>query len=425
MIDLKFIRENPDKVKQGLKNRNTSFDLDGLLQLDEEFRKRSQELDELRARKNRASEEIGRLKRGGQSADRQLAELRGEAEGENRLTQEVDALQSRFQQQLLLIPNVPHESVPVGKPPESNRILRAWGEPRKFSFKPRTHLELAELLGLIDFGRGAKIAGSHFVLFTGLGARLERALIQFMLDLHTGGSRYTEVSPPLLVNRAAMTGTGQLPKFEEDMYRLKEDDLFLIPTAEVPVTNIHSGEVLDQAKLPVCYTSCTPCFRREAGSYGKETKGLTRVHQFDKVELVKLVAPETSYDELEKLLSDAESVLQKLELPYRVVSLCTGDLGFSSAKTYDLEAHSAGTGNWLEVSSCSNFEDFQARRAGIRYRETATKKVRFVHTLNGSGVALARTVIALLETHQNADGSVTLPQPLRPYLGGLERITPP
>ena len=424
MIDLKFIRENPDKVKQALKNRNAPFDLDALLRLEEEFRRKAQEMDDLRCKKNQASEEVGRLKRSGQNSDRQLEELRKESRREKDLPEQVGALQARLQQQLPLIPNIPHESVPAGKPPEANKVLRSWGDPRRFDFKPRTHLELCELLGLIDFARAAKIAGSHFVLFTGMGARLERALIQFMLDLHTQEHRYLEISPPLLVNRAAMTGTGQLPKFEEDMYRLKEDDLFLIPTAEVPVTNIRAGETLDPKELPACYTAYTPCFRREAGSYGKETKGLTRVHQFDKVELVKLVTPESSYEELEKLLANAETVLQKLELPYRVVSLCTGDLGFSSAKTYDLEAHSAGTGGWLEVSSCSNFEDFQARRANIRYREVATQKVRFVHTLNGSGVALARTFIALLETHQNADGSVTMPLPLRPYLNGLERISP-
>jgi len=425
MLDLKFIREQPDKVKQALKSRNAVFDLDNLLRLDEEFRKRTTELDALRCRKNQASEEVGRLKRSDQNADRQLGDLRKESEREKNLTEQVGSLQTQIQQKLLLIPSVPHESVPVGKPPEANKRVRSWGEPRRFDFKPRTHLELAELLRLIDFQRAAKITGSHWVLYTGMGARLERALIQFMLDLHTREHRYVEVSPPLLVNRAAMTGTGQLPKFEEDMYRLKDDDLFLIPTAEVPVTNIHAGETLEQKQLPILYAAATPCFRREAGSYGKETKGLTRVHQFDKVELVKFAAPESSYDELEKLVANAETVLQNLELPYRVVSLCAEDLGFSSAKTYDLEAHSAGTGGWLEVSSCSNFEEFQARRANIRYREEATKKVRFVHTLNGSGVALARTMIALLETHQNADGSVTLPKAMRPYLDGLERLAPP
>ena len=424
MLDPKFIREQPDRVRQALKNRNASCDLDGLLEREGRLRRIGQELDEVRHQKRSASDEVGRLKRQGQPAEGLLKTIAEISVREEQLAFEHAELNETVQNDLLYLPNIPHESVPVGKPPEANRVVRSWGEPRRFDFKPRTHLELAELLGLIDFARAAKIAGSHFVLFTGAGARLERALVQFMLDLHTQEHRYLEVSPPLLVNRASMTGTGQLPKFEEEMYRLTNDDLFLIPTAEVPVTNIRAGEVLEPKELPAYYTAYTPCFRREAGSYGKETKGLTRVHQFDKVELVKLVAPETSYDELEKLLGDAEEVLQKLELPYRVVSLCTGDLGFSSAKTYDLEAHSAGTGSWLEVSSCSNFEEFQARRAGIRYREAPGKKVRFVHTLNGSGVALARTVIALLETHQNADGSVVLPQALRPYMNGMQRLAP-
>jgi len=425
MIDLKFIREQPDKVRQALKGRNTAFNLDDLLEREEKLRRIGQELDQVRHQKRTLSDEVGKLKRQKQPAEHLLKQVGEVSVREEQLSFEHAELEETVRNDLLYIPNVPHESVPVGKPPAANKVVRAWGEPRRFDFKPRTHLELAELLRLIDFARAAKISGSHFVLFTGMGARLERALIQFMLDLHTRENHYTEISPPLLVNRATMTGTGQLPKFEEDMYRLKDDDLFLIPTAEVPVTNIHAGETLERKQLPILYAAATPCFRREAGSYGKETKGLTRVHQFDKVELVKLVAPESSYEELEKLLGDAETVLQKLELPYRVVSLCTGDLGFSSAKTYDLEAHSAGTGGWLEVSSCSNFEDFQARRANIRYREAATQKVRFVHTLNGSGVALARTLIALLETHQNADGSVTLPKAIRPYLDGLERLAPP
>ncbi len=425
MLDLKFIRENPDKVRQALQNRNASFDLDALLEKEGKLRRIGQELDQIRHQKRTLSDEVGKLKRQGQPAEQILKQVGEVSVREEQLSFEHGELEETVKNDLLYLPNVPHESVPVGKPPEANKVVQHWGEPRRFDFKPRTHLELCELLGLIDFARAAKITGSHWVLYTGMGARLERALIQFMLDLQTQENGYTEISPPLLVNRATMTGTGQLPKFEEDMYRLKEDDLFLIPTAEVPVTNIRAGETLDPKELPACYAAYTPCFRREAGSYGKETKGLTRVHQFDKVELVKLVVPETSYEELEKLLGNAEAVLQKLELPYRVVSLCTGDLGFSSAKTYDLEAHSAGTGGWLEVSSCSNFEDFQARRANIRYREAATKKVRFIHTLNGSGVALARTFIALLETHQNADGSVTLPAPLRPYLNGLERISPP
>ncbi|MBI3292107.1 MAG: serine--tRNA ligase, partial [Elusimicrobia bacterium] len=383
MLDLRLIREQPDRVKQALKNRNASFNLDELLEREARLRRIGQDLDQVRHQKRTASEEIGRLKRQGQPVAHLLKQVSDVSVREEQISFERAELEETVKNDLLSIPNLPHESVPAGKPPEANRVLRTWGEPRRFDFKPRTHLDLAELLGIVDFARGAKISGSHFVLFTGVGARLERALIQFMLDLHTRENGYVEVSPPLLVNRAAMTGTGQLPKFEEDLYRFPNDDLFLIPTAEVPVTNIRAGETLEQKELPVCYTAYTPCFRREAGSYGKETRGLLRVHQFDKVELVRLVEPETSYAELEKLLGNAEQVLQKLELPYRVVSLCTGDLGFSSANTYDLEAHSAGTGGWLEVSSCSNFEDFQARRANIRYRQTADKKVRYVHTLNG------------------------------------------
>ncbi len=423
MLDLKFIREQPDAVRQALKNRGLSFDLDSVLRTDAQLRKLNLELDGLRHRKRVASEEVGRLKREGKGADARLAGLKKEAEQEERIAAQAAQLEAALRDQLLLIPNVPNSAVPVGGA-QANEVVRLWGEPKQLPFRPRTHLELAQSLGLIDFERAAKVAGSHFVLFTGRGARLERALINFMLDLHTGEHGYREISPPLLVNRAAMTGTGQLPKFEEDMYRLKEDDLFLIPTAEVPVTNMHAGETLEAAALPLRYTAYTPCFRREAGSYGKETRGLVRVHQFDKVELVKFVEPEASYEELERLVADAEKALQLLELPYRVVALSTGDLGFASAKTYDLEAFSPGTVRWLEVSSCSNFEDFQARRANIRYRDAKSKKVRFVHTLNGSGVALARTVIALLENHQRADGSVGIPEPLRPYLDGVSELTP-
>ena len=425
MLDLRLIREQPERIRQSLKDRNVRFDLDALLRREAELRKLSQELDELRHRKNKASEEIGRVKRSGGDAGTLLAEQRKEADREGALGERVGALQAELERDLLLLPNLPHASVPVGPDAQSNRMVRAWGEPRRFSFKPRTHLELGESLRLMDFARAARVAGSHFALFTGAGARLVRSLINLMLDLHTQEHGYAEIWPPLLVNRATMTGTGQLPKFEQDMYRLKDDDLFLVPTAEVPVTNLHAGELLEEKQLPIRYTAYTPCFRREAGSYGKETKGLTRVHQFDKVEMVKLVKPASSYDELESLTADAERVLQLLELPYRVVALATGDLGFASAKTYDLEAHCAGAGAWLKVSSCSNFEEFQARRASIRYREKETQKERFVHTLNGSGVALARTIIALLETHQNADGSVAVPKALRPYLGDRERLTAP
>ncbi len=424
MLDLKLVREESDRLRQALKNRGVSFTLDDLLRKDAQRREKLVALEELRHRKRVASDEVGRFKREGKNADRQLQVLKKDSDSEKGLAAEVAKLDGEIQQGLLLIPNIPHSSVPVGPDSKSNRVVRTWGEPRKFSFKPRGHLELLSHLGLADLERAAKVAGSHFVLFSGIGARLERALIQLMLDLHTKSHGYVECSPPLLVNRATMTGTGQLPKFEEEMYRLRDDDLFLIPTAEVPVTNMLAGETLEPSSLPRRYTAYTPCFRREAGSYGKETKGLTRVHQFDKVELVKFTVPESSYDELEKLTADAEEVLQLLELPYRVVALSTGDLGFASAKTYDLEAHSPATDIWLEVSSCSNFEDFQARRANIRFRDAQTKKVRYVHTLNGSGVALARTLIALVENHQNADGSVTIPGAVRPYLDGLGELRP-
>ncbi len=424
MLDLKLIRERPDRVRQSLAARKATFDLDSLLERDSKCRRLIQDLEKVRHDKRTASDEVGRLKRQSGDVEAHLAQLRKVSDLEDGLTAQVTELETEIQKALYLIPNLPHSSVPVGGA-QSNKVIRSWGEPRQFSFAPRTHLELAESLKLVDLARAAKVSGSHFIFFTGMGARLERALIQFMLEFHTKKHGYMEMSPPYLVNRATMTGTGQLPRFEEDMYRLKEEDLFLIPTAEVPVTNFHAGEILEAAVLPRYYTAYTACFRREAGSYGKETKGMTRVHQFDKVELVKFVVPETSYDELEKLTVDAEEVLQLLELPYRVVALATGDLGFSSAKTYDLEAWSPGTQSWLEVSSCSNFEDFQARRANIRYRDPATKKVRYVHTLNGSGVALARTFIAFLECHQNQDGSVAIPKALRHYLDGLENLTPP
>jgi seryl-tRNA synthetase len=322
---------------------------------------------------------------------------------------------------LLVIPNIPHSSVPVGDA-FCKKTVRSWGELPKFDFKPASHIELSQHLDIIDFGRAAKITGSNFILYKGWGARLERALINFMLDLHIKKHGYTEVFPPFLVNRQSMTGTGQLPKLEEDMYRLKDDDLFLIPTAEVPVTNIFRDEILNEDDLPIYYTAYTACFRREAGSYGKDTKGLIRVHQFDKVELVKFVKPENSYNELEKLVLDAEDVLQLLGLPYRVAMLATGDLSFAASICYDLEAYAAGIDLWLEVSSCSNFESFQAKRANIKFRRKDTKKLDFVHTLNGSGIALARTVVAILENYQQKDGSVVIPQALRPYLDGKERI---
>lgn len=425
MLDLKFIRENPEKVKKAMRDRGNPADIDGLLSLDEKRRKILKEVEEIKRGKNVASDEIAKMLREKNDAKAKIAEMKAISEDEKRLDDEVRVVEQEIQGALYDIPNIPHESIPVGKDASANKTVRAWGKERKFNFEPRTHIELGEYLDILDFPRASKITGSNFPLFKGDGARLERSLINFMLDLHTKKHGYREIFPPFLVNRASMTGTGQLPKFEEDMYRLKDEDLFLVPTAEVPLTNLHMNEVLDEGKLPVYYTAYTACFRREAGSYGKETKGLIRVHQFDKVELVKFVKPQTSYDELEKLVADAEEVLQELDLQYRIVMLSTGDLSFAASKCYDFEAYASGVKTWLEVSSCSNFEDFQARRANIKYRSKDGGKAEYVHTLNGSGVALARTVIALLENYQNADGTVTIPEVLRPYMDGKDKISPP
>ncbi len=424
MLDLKFIRENQDLLKQALKNRNLKLDLDGLIALDGQRRKVLSALEDLRAKKNKANEEIGALRKAKKDAKEKIASMKGIAQKIDDLEEKLKAAEGELDKILLTVPNVPHASVPVGDA-SKKKVVRTWGEPPRFDFKPATHLEIAQHLGIIDFARAAKITGSNFVLYQGWGAKLERALINFMLDLHTQKHGYTEISPPFLVNRASMTGTGQLPKLEEDMYRLKDDDLFLIPTAEVPLTNIFRDEVLNEENLPIDYTAYTACFRREAGSYGKETKGLVRVHQFDKVELVKFVKPRDSYDELERLVHDAEEVLQLLGLPYRVAILSTQDLSFAASKCYDLEAYAAGIDKWLEVSSCSNFESFQARRANIKYRLTTTDQrltTDYVHTLNGSGIALARTMVAILENYQQKDGSLLIPEVLRPYLNGKERI---
>ena len=422
MLDLKFIRENQDLVKQSLKNRNLKLDLGGLIKLDDSRRQILIELEELRAQRNKANDEISLFLKEKKDAKQKISSMKEVSEKIDRLEDKLKEADAELNKLLLTIPNIPHPSVPVGDPTK-NEVVRSWGVLPKFDFKPVTHIEIAQHLDIIDFNRAAKITGSNFILYKGWGAKLERALINFMLDLHTKKHGYTEIFPPFLVNRASMTGTGQLPKLEEDMYRLKDDDLFLIPTAEVPVTNIFRDEILEEDKLPIYYTAYTACFRREAGSYGKDTKGLTRVHQFDKVEMVKFVKPEDSYDELEKLVKDAQDVLQLLGLPYRVAILSTEDLSFSASKCYDLEAYAAGVDKWLEVSSCSNFESFQARRANIRFRKKDTKKLDFVHTLNGSGIALARTVIAILENYQQKDGSVVIPEVLRPYLDGKERIS--
>ncbi|MFH1621854.1 MAG: serine--tRNA ligase [Candidatus Omnitrophota bacterium] len=421
MLDQKFIRENLDLVKSSIKNRGLKLDLDKFLSLDKQRREILLKLENLRKQKNLTNDEITALLKQNKDHKAKIKQMKGIADQIDELEEKEKSIDVGLDEFLLNVPNVPHESIPVGTAKE-NKIVRSWGKQREFDFTPQGHIELCEHLDIMDLPRAAKITGSNFALFKGDGAKLQRALIDFMIDLHTKKHGYKEIWPPSLVNRQSMTGTGQLPKLEEDMYRLKDDDLFLIPTAEVPVTNIHRDEVLEEEQLPIYYTAYTPCFRREAGSYGKDTKGLMRVHQFDKVEMVKFVKPEDSYDELEKLLANAEEVLQALNIPYRVNMLATGDISFSASKCYDLEAYASGIDKWLEVSSCSNFTDFQARRANIRYRRKDTKKLNYVHTLNGSGVALARTVVAILENYQNKDGSIQIPEVLRSYFNGQENI---
>ncbi len=421
MLDIKFIRENKDLVNKSIKDRGLKLDLEELLRIDESRRDILVALEDLRRQKNLANDEISQLLKEKKDAKRRIETMKSTSLKIDELQTRLKECQAQLNQLLLLVPNIPHASVPVGDV-SAKKTVRSWGKLRKFDSRPLPHTDIASALDIIDFSRAAKIAGSNFVLYKGGGARLERALINFMLDLHTKKHGYTEVFPPFLVNRRSMTGTGQLPKLEEDMYRLKDEDYFLIPTAEVPLTNIFANEILDENRLPIYYTAYTACFRREAGSYGKETKGLVRVHQFDKVELVKFVKPQDSYDELEGLVKDAEEVLQLLNLPYRVVILPTEDLSFAGSKCYDLEAYAPGIDMWLEVSSCSNFDSFQARRANIRYRGK-DKKTEYLHTLNGSGVALARTMICLLENYQQKDGSVVIPEVLRPYLNGESTIS--
>ncbi|MDP2927331.1 MAG: serine--tRNA ligase [Candidatus Omnitrophota bacterium] len=422
MLDIKFIRENQDLVKKAIKNRALKIDIDGIIKIDDARRKALSEFEELAAKRNKANDQIGVLLKEKKDAKAKISSMKEISRRIGELEVQLKEQEAELNKLLLNIPNVPHASLPVGDV-SANKIVRSWGEEKKFNFKPLNHIEICQNLDIVDFNRATKITGSNFVLFKGWGAKLERALINFMLDLHTNKHGYTEIFPPFLVNRASMLCTGQLPKLEEDMYKLKDDDLFLIPTAEVPVTNMFRDEILEEDKLPIYYTAYTACFRREAGSYGKDTKGLIRVHEFDKVEMVKFVHPDISYDELEKLVRDAEEVLQLLGLPYRVVMLATQDLSFAASKCYDLEAYAAGIDKWLEVSSCSNFESFQSRRANIRFRRKEGKKVEFVHTLNGSGIALARTVVAILENYQQEDGSVLIPKALQPYLNGQERIS--
>ncbi len=418
MLDIKLVRTEPDKVKAAMKSRNKDMDaeVDRVLAIDEKRRELSSKADGLKARQNQASKEIPRIKKEGGDVAAIMEEMKGLSEEVKVLNGQISELEAEQRQILLSIPNIPHESVPYGKDDKENQDMRHWGEPTRFDFEPKAHWDLGGNLGILDPETAAKVTGARFHFYKGLGARLERAIISFFLDTHTQFG-YTEVLPPYMVNRASMTGTGQLPKFEEDAFKLTNEDYFLIPTAEVPVTNMHRDEILDGSQLPIKYCAYSACFRAEAGSAGRDTRGLIRQHQFNKVELVKFADPETSYDELEKLTNDAERVLQLLGLPHRVVTLSTGDLGFSSAKTYDIEVWMPSYGRYVEISSCSNFEDYQARRAAIRFKKDAKDKAQLVHTLNGSGVAVGRTVAAILENYQNADGSITVPEVLRPYMG--------
>jgi seryl-tRNA synthetase len=422
MLDIKYLRRNIDFVAARMRERGQETNLEGFIDLDSKRREIIQEVEGLRSERNAVSKQIGRKKQKKEDAADLIARMGEVSSRIKELDESLKQTDEGLQAILMMLPNLPHESVVCGKGAEDNPVVRIWGEKPSFSFTPRPHWEIGESLNILDFTRGAKITGARFTLYRGLGARLERAIINFMLDLHTGEHGYTEVLTPFMVNRESMTGTGQLPKFEEDLFRIDKTDYFLIPTAEVPVTNIHRDEILSEKELPIRYVAYSPCFRAEAGSYGKDTRGLIRQHQFNKVELVKFAKPENSYEELEKLTLNAEEVLKRLKITYRVVCLCTADLGFSSAKTYDIEAWFPGQEAYREISSCSNFGDFQARRASIRFRREESGKVEFVHTLNGSGLAVGRTLVAVLENCQQADGSVLIPDELQPYMGGIDRI---
>jgi len=424
MLDLKILRERLSWVQDRLTLRGQALPWATFDTLDRERRTMLQEVEELKHRRNVVSELIGRLKKEKQEAPETIGEMREVSRRIKELDERLTGIEGKFQDFLLNLPNIPHESVPVGYSSEDNPVARTWGKKPVFSFDPQAHWDIGESLEILDFERATKITGSRFVVYKGQGARLERALINFMLDLHTREHGYTEILPPFMVNSQSMLGTGQLPKFKEDLFKLEGWDYYLIPTAEVPVTNYYQQETLSAAELPIKFVAYTPCFRSEAGSHGKDTRGLIRQHQFNKVELVKFSLPENSYPELEALVANAEEVLKRLGLHYRVVTLCTGDTGFSSAKTYDLEVWLPGQGLYREISSCSNFEDFQARRANIRLKRPGQSKTELVHTLNGSGLAVGRTLVAVLENYQQADGSVVIPEALRPYLHGLDRITP-
>jgi len=417
MLSIDIIRNNPKEVEQGLARKGEKLLISEIIKLDESYRSDLAQANEMRAERNVASDKIARAKKLGENSDKAINAMRKLSQQIKVLEEKTQSSKNELDQLLLGLPNIPHESVPEGKDEKNNQLVREWGETLDRDFNIIAHLELGKALSLFDFERGAKISGSGFPLYTGKGAKLERALINFMLDFQTEQHGYTEIFPPFLVRPESAVTTGQLPKLADDMYASEKDDLWLIPTAEVPLTNIHQNEILSEDQLPINYTAYSACFRREAGSYGKDTRGFLRVHQFNKVELVKFVKPENSYKELEKLVGHAEVILQSLGLKYRVIELCTGDLSFAAAKCYDLELWAPGEEKWLEVSSCSNFEDFQARRGNIRYRRNSDKQVEFVHTLNGSGVATPRLLVALLETYQNKDGTIAIPEPLQPYFG--------
>jgi seryl-tRNA synthetase len=423
MLEIKFVSQNLSAVRKALEVRNYRVDLDTFKKCDDDRRTMLQEIESLRHQRNVVSDRIAEMKKSGENTQTPVLEMRAVSSRIKDLEKKLSENQAIIDDILLGLPNIPHATVPIGDDETDNPVVRTVGELPAFKSEPEPHWEIGSRLKIFDFERAAKITGARFPLYFGAGARLERALINFMLDTHTNEHGYKEVLPPFIVNKQTMTHTGQLPKFEEDLFKLAGWEYYLIPTAEVPVTNIHQGEILEQDQLPIYYTAYTPCFRSEAGSYGKDTRGLIRQHQFNKVELVKFSQPESSYDELESLLGDAEAILKKLELPYRVIELCTGDLGFSAAKTYDIEVWMPAQRLYREISSCSNFEDFQARRANIRFKRQGQKGTQLVHTLNGSGLAVGRTVAAILENFQQPDGSVVIPAKLRPYMGGMEKIT--
>jgi len=422
MLDLKLLQRNPERVVKALALRHSSIRVDEFTILDERRRTLIAEAESLKNERNTVSAEVGKVKKAGGDAGTLIERMGSVNARIKELDQALESVETDLKAWMLVLPNMPHESVPEGKDENDNVELHRWGRPREFSFTPKEHWELGETLGGLDFDRGARLAGSRFVVYKGWAARLERALVNFFLDIHTREHGYLEMLTPLMVNRETMTGTGQLPKFAEDLFKLEGWDYFLIPTAEVPLTNLHAGEILDESMLPCAFTAQTPCFRSEAGSYGKDTKGLIRMHQFTKVEMVRYALPGESYEALELMREHAEALLQRLELPYRVITLCTGDMGFASSKTYDLEVWLPGQGKYREISSCSNCEDFQARRANLRYRPAGGGKPEFIHTLNGSGLAVGRAMVAILENGQQEDGSILLPAALRPYMDGLERI---